>query len=104
MNQRTKIMAVVTTALMLAAIGGVAMAKSGSSPSTKPATAVEVTTPDTDNVQDGDQSAPDNGVESTEGTESQGSEAEGETSKESDGPGGHEDPPGNVDHQFEGEE
>ena len=30
-----------------------------------------------------------------------GSEAEG---AESDGPGGHEDPPGNVNHEFEGEE
>ncbi len=99
MKKRTKIMAVLTTALMLAALGGVAIAKTGGS--SKPATAVEVTAPDTDNVQEGDQSAPDNG---TEGTETEGSEAAGETSQESDGPGGHEDPPGNVDHQFDGEE
>jgi len=99
MKKRTKIMAVVTTALMLAAIGGVAIAKTGGS--SKPATAVEVTAPDTDNVQAGDQTTPD---PATGGTESQGSEAAGETLQASDGPGGHEDPPGNVDHQFNGEE
>ena len=39
--------------------------------------------------------------DSTEANEArEGTEAPGE----SDGPGGHEDPAGNVDHQFEGEE
>lgn len=51
---------------------------------------------DTDNVQEGVQSAPEQADAKESGTESEG--------VESDGPGGHEDPPGNVDHQFEGQE
>ena len=48
---------------------------------------------DTDTLQEGDQTTPDvaGGAESA-------------TEPESDGPGGHEDPAGNVDHQFDGEE
>jgi len=67
-----------------ASLGGVALASSGGGP--KADTTVS------------------QAVESSEapGTETEsGSETEG---AESDGPGGHEDPPGNVDHQFEGEE
>jgi hypothetical protein len=79
---------------------------------------------DTDNVQEGDQSGSDgpntapaalaaaslkvapSGTKvganpADEGGENSG---EGESQGESDGPGGHEDPPGNVDHQFDGEE
>lgn len=54
---------------------------------------------DTDNIQEGDQTAPDD-----EKGEVEDPESEAESKKESDGPGGHEDPPGNVDHEFEGEE
>jgi hypothetical protein len=76
--------------------GGVALA-TGASASGTPSNgedAVTAQTADTDNVQveQGDQNAPD-----TEGTESK-------SATESDGPGGHEDPAGNVNHQFEGEE
>lgn len=53
---------------------------------------------DGDTTQSGDQSAPDgNGS----GDEASGSESE---NAPSDGPGGHADPPGNVDNQFDGEQ
>jgi hypothetical protein len=62
---------------------------------------------DTDNVQQGDQTTPDV-PGSTDPGESSSSEtgSENGTSETgpSDGPGGHADPAGNVDHQFEGTE
>jgi hypothetical protein len=61
------------------------------------AAASESSSTDPDNVQQGDQTSPD----------SSGNDEGSDTelgAQESDGPGGHEDPPGNVDHQFEGEE
>ena len=57
------------------------------------------TGPDTDNLQEGDQTAPDD-----EKGEKEAPETEAESEKESDGPRGHEDPPGDVNHEFEGEE
>ncbi|MBS1862853.1 MAG: hypothetical protein JSS68_14210 [Actinobacteria bacterium] len=59
-----------------------------------------------ENVQEGDQGAPDTGQAGEQGAEGDGQPgSEGDTAQESDGPGGHADPPGaNVDHQFEGEE
>ena len=48
---------------------------------------------DTDTLQVGDQTTPD-----------VAGAAESAPAPESDGPGGHEDPAGNVDHQFDGEE
>jgi hypothetical protein len=103
--------------LVSAALGsGVAIAASGHHPATtRPAhfavkTADETNTgPDTDNVQQGDQTSPDRvGDGSRSGAES-GNATESENSTESengpsDGPGGHADPAGNVDHQFNGEE
>jgi hypothetical protein len=66
---------------------------------------------DGDNVQEGDQSAPDNsGSGQTEQSGSDGSEqtgAEAETAPGNDGPGGHADEIGgnaNANHQFEGTE
>ncbi len=87
-----------------------AMEGSSSSSSARPATVVKGAVsapqaarsgsenpsgPDTDNiqVQEGDQTSPD----STTSVAS-------EPATESDGPGGHADPAGNVDHQFEGAE
>ena len=58
---------------------------------------------DTDNIQQGDQTTPDTGSESEAGGETT-TETGGESAGESDGPGGHEDGPGNVDHQFQGQE
>jgi hypothetical protein len=101
-----------TLALSGAALGGVALASSGGAGSKADnATTTEVSgstgasgensATDTDNVQEGEQTGPEKADANEEpGTET-GSETEG---AESDGPGGHEDPPGNVDHQFEGEE
>jgi hypothetical protein len=73
--------------------------------------------PDTDTLQQGDQTTPDvAGAAEKATSESATSETAGETADEtsegseakgteSDGPGGHEDPAGqNVDHQFDGEE
>lgn len=68
---------------------------------------------DTDNVQSGDQSAPD--TASASGSEAAGENADSETAGEnadsetatnSDGPGGHADEPGNAnaDHQAQGQE
>lgn len=58
------------------------------------------TGPDTDNVQEGDQTGSDGAASQAVTGEQAGSESGGP----SDGPGGHEDPAGNVDHQFDGEE
>jgi hypothetical protein len=90
-----------------AAFGTVAAASSSDGPKADTGTAVvvadtgqaeaaESSAADTDKVQEGDQTAPEQAEAKESGAESE--------SAESDGPGGHEDPPGNVDHQFEGEE
>jgi hypothetical protein len=55
--------------------------------------------PDTDNVQSGDQTTLDTGSSAE-----QSSETSGETGSANDGPGGHADAAGNVDHQFQGQE
>jgi hypothetical protein len=65
--------------------------------------AAEQTSPDTDNIQSGDQTTPDSTATgmSGAGESSSGSEVPG-----NDGPGGHADEPGNpnADHQFQGQE
>jgi hypothetical protein len=105
-----QLLVVVAGAAALAS-GGVAFANAGSSATTQ--APVQQTAPgaqsqsdradqengaeakDTDQVQSGDQTAPDTPAERA------GSEAVG-----GDGPGGHADEPGNqnADHQFQGEE
>jgi hypothetical protein len=63
---------------------------------------------DADTIQQGAKTGP----ETPDPIEATGSDSGGETGTESgtetetssDGPSGHQDPPGNVDHQFEGEE
>ncbi len=93
MTKMHKLLATGIGAVMVLSLGGAALA---SSSKTVTKTGFETTTAvDTDNVQEGDQTGP----EVADATE----EPAGESS-ESDGPGGHEDPPGNVDHQFEGNE
>jgi hypothetical protein len=98
-----------TLALSGAALGGIAIASSDGTGSkadnvTTPvsvsrAASTENATADTDDVQEGNQTGPER-TDANEVTET-GSESEG---AESDGPGGHEDPPGNGDHEFDGEE
>lgn len=95
-----RLMIAFAAVLALAAVGGVAVANTSHNAPAK-ATGEAESTSDTDNIQEevGDQTSPDTGeAESKEG----GSESE--SAAESDGPGGHEDPPGNVEHEFEGAE
>jgi hypothetical protein len=109
---RTRIMTAVApiAAITALAVGGVAYASSGGSaaPHTKAKAAVTAeptqSGPDTDNIQSGDQVAPDTGLQAEQSSETStetGSEVAG-----NDGPGGHADEPGNpnADHQFEGQE
>jgi hypothetical protein len=63
---------------------------------------VEPAGADTDNLQEGDQTTPD--VPGEADAAGEAAEAGAETGTEADGPGGHEDPAGEVDHQFDGEE
>jgi len=65
---------------------------------TAAAPAAEVTSPDTDTLQQGDQSTAD----TTTATDKADAEATGETPESgsvSDGPGGHQDPAGDVQHE-----
>ncbi|MDX6285836.1 MAG: hypothetical protein QOG53_1321 [Frankiales bacterium] len=117
----------IAAGLALAAGGlgtGVAFAATGSNAPTKPAVVSTVVTKapaavaapaapakakpaaptDADNVQEGDQTTPDTGSEAAEAPGTEAPETGTETESPSDGPGGHEDPAGNVDHQFEGTE
>jgi hypothetical protein len=64
---------------------------------------------DGDNVQQGDQTAPDKGAAGEQSSDAASSQTAGESSSEAvanDGPGGHADEPANpnADHQFQGEE
>jgi hypothetical protein len=99
---------VVLAAALTLGVGGAAFA--ASSHHSRPAHAVksagmaaEQTSPDTDNIQSGDQTTPDSTATgmSGAGESSSGSEVPG-----NDGPGGHADEPGNpnADHQFQGQE
>ncbi len=111
-----KLIAVAAVGLGVLSVAGAAVAATHGKTATKPATG-QVTSVDTDNVQQGDQTSPDNAAETTKtvdtdnvqegdqtSSDNSAEESTSETAGESDGPGGHEDPPGNVDHQFEGEE
>ena len=99
----------VGTATVLAQSSGASTPPAVHAPAAKATTPEPVNAPDTDNIQSGDQTTPDapaaktaTKAASTEtGTESE-SATETETGP-SDGPGGHEDPPGNVDNQQTGE-
>ncbi len=108
------------------AAGGAALAGATQSAPIKapaPAAAQEVKAPDTDNVQSGDQTTPDSpataarahsSTKSAAGSEAPGNEnapeaagnaaeAPSNENAPSDGPGGHADPPGNVDNQQQGQ-
>lgn len=74
----------------------------GGQPSTV-APAVEPVGPDADTLQEGDQTTPDTGTEAADPAESATASAT-ESAAGSDGPGGHADPAGEVDHQFDGQE
>ena len=92
--------------LALASVGGAAFAKTPAAGQNAPVPPSETTAGlDTDNIREGAQTAPDNGAEAARQTGGeQATETGGGSTAESDGLGGHEDPAGNVDHQFEGQE
>jgi hypothetical protein len=108
--------ALAATAVLL--ISGAASAFAASPAPATPApvalvTQAEPTGPDTDLLQQGDQTTPDvAGTSTTTAAENATSEIAAEapagteaSGTESDGPGGHADSPGqNVDHQFDGQE
>jgi hypothetical protein len=120
MRKRLKTITGVTAALMALALGGSAIATAtqgtASSAAKKHHAAVEKTTgPDTDNIQSGDQTSPDKrgakkasstavSSEATSETSSESTSTESESSTPSDGPGGHEDPAGEVEFQSEAQE
>jgi len=132
MNGPGKLATLAVTAVAVGGLsGGIALAQSSQSSRPvihRPAAAAEPAAPDTDNVQEGDQTSPDptaakaatavrpavhlatpvkrvapataRAVTNTaqSGQESENS-GEGESSAQSDGPGGHQDPPGDVQHE-----
>ena len=87
--------------LALTSVGGAAIA--GTTVHGKGATAGSGLTAgtDTDSLEEGDQGTTDTGLGSE--SDEAGSEATSENGS-GDGPGGHEDRPGNVDHQHDGQE
>jgi hypothetical protein len=106
-NRLTKIGASVAAVAALA-VGGSAIAGAAQkSPPPKPAVSQgqEPSAPDTDNVQQGDQSTPDTGSASEQASDA-ASESTGESASESDvsdGPGGYADANANADTQQQGE-
>jgi hypothetical protein len=98
---------VVTHASVAGVISPHTVAKVASQhPVAKAAAAAEATDPvsgavDGDTLQQGDQTTPDPATSAAETTSTESPEA---PSTEADAPGGHADGPGNVDHQFNGNE
>jgi hypothetical protein len=108
MRKRLTKVGVTIAALAALAVGGSAVAgaaqNSGPAKAKAPAASQssEPAVPDTDNVQQGDQSAPDNPSE--QASEQPGSESESSSeSGPSDGPGGYADSNANADTQQQGE-
>jgi len=103
---RLTVAALAVAGLSAAGVGTAFAAAPGGSPSTAVAPAAGAA----GNVQQGDQSAPDTataaekpGTEAADATEKAGAEpASAEAAVPSDGPGGHQDPPGTVDNQSQG--
>ena len=94
MRKRLKTFSGITAAALALALGGSAIASAAHQAPKR--VAQEATAPDTDTIQSGDQTSPDtNAATASSASES----SEGATP--SDGPGGHEDPEGDV--QFESE-
>lgn len=90
--------------LLIGSVGGAALASNRHAAAPKQATSETTTVPDTDNVQQGDQTTPDTAVGAGNTSNESSGENSGENTGPSDGPGGHADPAGNVDHQFDGQE
>jgi hypothetical protein len=122
MRKRMKTISGAMAALVALALGGSALASatqqtasSAKHPAVTNKAPEKTTGPDTDTIQSGDQTTPDKGgakassVSTSEASTSETasettSETSSETSAASDGPGGHEDPAGNVEYQSETQE
>jgi hypothetical protein len=122
MRKRMKTIGVATAALAALALGGSALASATQQTATsakhpavtnKSGVPEKTTGPDTDRIQSGDQTTPDKRgakASSVSTSETSTSETASETTSESenaspsDGPGGHEDPAGNVEFQSEAQE
>jgi hypothetical protein len=100
----------ITVLALGGAIAGTAAAASpaAAKPVTVQAAQSEPTGPDTDAIQQGDQTSPDPAAaashHSVKGEKPGEQEGAGEQEGNSDGPGGHADPSGNVQHEFNGAE
>jgi hypothetical protein len=105
-NIRSRIAAGAVAALALAG-GGIGASAAASANTSHPASAVsqEPTAPDTDAIQQGDQTSRDTttvaAVSGQNGSENPENSSE---NAPSDGPGGHADPSGDVQHEFSGVE
>jgi hypothetical protein len=105
-------MAVAVLAVGGAGVGTIAAASASTTHHAAVRTASEPTAPDTDAVQQGDQTSPDTATATTTGSVKAQSDNPGEApesaseseSSASDGPGGNADPAGNVQHEFSGTE
>jgi hypothetical protein len=113
MRNRAKKFGGAAAALVALALGGSAIAsatqhaRSASKPAAARSLAPEPTgASDGDSVQVGDQTSPDTAGTASAHSASTAPETgtETESSAASDGPGGHEDPEGDVEHQSEGQE
>jgi hypothetical protein len=103
--------AVAVLALGGAGIGTVAASSAGArAPAAVRAAQPEPASPDTDAIQQGDQASPDNAAAAVALTaqsrhaDNPREAADSENGGASDGPGGHADPAGNVQHEFNGVE
>ena len=103
MRTPTKLAGIAAAVLAVTALtGGVASAQSGP-PTPSGSTATETATgtdTDTDTLQQGDQTTPDTAAEQANETANEtAAESAGESAAADDGPGGHEDPPGDIQHE-----
>jgi hypothetical protein len=99
MRKRLKTFSGLTAALVALALGGSAVASAAHHGSKR--VAQEATAPDTDSIQAGDQTSPDTlGAKASSASES----SEEPSATETDGPGGHEDPEGDVEFESEAAE
>jgi cytoskeletal protein RodZ len=118
MRKRMKTIGGATAALVALALGGSAIASATQHAATagkhpkvtnKSVPREKTTGPDTDKIQSGDQTTPDkHGAKassvSTSETSTSETTSESENASASDGPGGHEDPAGNVEFHSEAQE
>jgi hypothetical protein len=91
---------------LVAALSGGPVSAQTPAPSASPAAEAPAPPANAGNSQVGSQTAPDTPAagEAPEASESSESTAVSEAATPSDGPGGHQDPAGNVDHQSTGKE